>query len=388
MTDFNKQIGDIAIRLPKLPTKRVKNLYDILGVRNKETVNSRILAYFLDSYEEHKFGNLFINSLKELIQEKDSDAKLELFNGKFNVITEDQTYRSEDELHKQKRIDISLEGNNWSIIIENKIYHVLNNPLKTYWEHASKKAENVIGIILSISKIPQNECLVDGNVKFINITHKELVNRVQKNLIIGTKTSDTGLFYLKEYFKSIESHYKTKTDRPKMNEIVTTIIEHRKDIKEINEKIEKSLQFIKDEIHEIFEGYGFKKVAQWYRNHDKHSDLFFWVCDSKDILFHNNLWFCFETRNGTNRQLDKKRLKEFHKELTSNDPRLIIGDSKPSKAQTHIVEFHAPNFLQDGLNFRTAFTEILETHFMKPEAGIVDKTVAFLNKTIVKEKVS
>lgn len=381
MTDFEKQIEDIAIRLPKLPSKRIKNLYDILGVKNKETINSRVLAYFLDAIEEHKFGHLFFDALKELINEKQEDLDLEAFSGNYSVITEDSTSRSDEESEKQKRIDISIEGYDWCIFIENKINHTINNPLETYWTHAKAKfPDNVIGIILSISKVPKNECIVNDSIKYINITHKELINRVQQNLIIGTKTNDLSLFYLKEYIKTIESHYKTMTDKPRMNEIVNAIVKQGNNIKSINNKVEASASFIDNEIKEVFESFGFKKVKNWYRNSEKHPDLFFWIHDSKKILFENKLWFCFETRNHTNTTLDKTKLKELFKSFDYNNPKITHGNDGITKARTHIAKYSDHEFLNEGLDFRTAFTGVLETYFMAPEIGIVDKTVAFLNQ--------
>lgn len=385
MTDFEKQIEDIAIRLPKLPSKRSKNLYDVLGVKNKETINSRVLAYFLDAHEEHKFGNLFFDALKELINEKQEELDLEVYSGYFNVITEDSTSRSDEESEKQKRIDISIEGNDWCIIIENKINHTVNNPLKTYWTHAKAKfPDNVIGIILSISKVPKNECIVDETIKYINITHKELINRVQQNLIIGTKTSDISLFYLKEYIKTIESHYKTMTDKPRMNEIVNAIVKQGNNIKSINNKVEASANFIDNEIKEVFESFGFKKVKNWYRNSEKHPDLFFWIHDSKKILFENKLWFCFETRNNTNATLNRAKLKELFNSFDYKNPKITHGNDGVTKVRTHIAKYADYDFIKDGVDFRTALTEVLEEYFMKPETGIVDKTVAFLkqNQTI------
>lgn len=382
MIEFERQIEDIAIRLPKLPAKRSKNLYDILGVKNKENVNSRVLAYFLSAHEEHKFNFLFFDALKELIKEKAEDFDLDLYSGNFRVLTEDSTYRSDEESEKQKRIDISIEGAGWCIIIENKINHIVNNPLATYWKHATQKyPENVVGIILSIFKVQKHECIVNNEIKFINITHKELINRIQKNLIIGTKTSDISLFYLKEYIKTIESHYKTMTDKPRMNEIVNAIVKQGNNIKSINDKVEASIRFIDNEIKQVFESFGFKQDKSWYRNPDKHPDLYFWVDDTRRILFENKLWFCFETRNHTNAKLDKTKLKDLFNEFNYGNHKLTHGSEKPSKTRTHIAKYGDYHFLQDGQDFRTEFTKVLENYFMKPEIGIVDKTVAFLNQS-------
>lgn len=385
MTDFlEKQIEDIAIRLPKPPAKARKNIYDILGVQRKETANSRVLAYFLDAKEEHQFNYLFFDALKELLEEKkyqETDSDINIFNGNYKVITEDITFRADDETQKQKRIDISIEGDDWCIIIENKINHILNNPLKTYWEHAKEKfPSNIIGVILSITKIHAKSCIVNDEIRYINITHKELINRVQKNLLIGTKTNDLSLFYLKEYIKNIESHYKSLTDKPKMNEVVNAIVKQGKNIKDIIKKVEASEAFINEEIKEVFELYGFYKDKNWYRNHDMHKDLYFWVHDSKKILFENSLWFCFETRNHTNKKLDKSKLKDLYKDFKISDTRIRFGNDDNSKIRTHIAKFSSTNFLKEGENFRDEFTKVLDNFFMDTNSGIVSQTVRHIEK--------
>ena len=64
MIDFEKTIEDVALGLGTLPEQKPKNLFDILGVRNKETINSKILGYFLDVNETHGLQSLFFDSLK------------------------------------------------------------------------------------------------------------------------------------------------------------------------------------------------------------------------------------------------------------------------------------------------------------------------------------
>jgi hypothetical protein len=386
MLDFEKNIEKMAIRLPKLPSKTRKNIYDIFGVQRKETVNSRVLSYFLDSNEEHQFDCLFFDSLKELIKEKKQEGTnldLEIFSGNFKVINEDQTFLSEDEKQKQKRIDISIEGDEWCIVIENKIDHRLNNPLRAYWEHAEAKFSlNVIGVVLSIKKLPLNDCIVDDKIRYINITHKELITRVQEKLLIGTKTNSTSLFYLKEYIKNIESHYQSITDEPKMNEIVNAIVKQGENTKTILDNFDASVKFIDKCILEVFESFDFVKQGIWFKNNDLHPDIYFWIHDSKTILLENRLWFCFETRNETDKMLNKTKLKDLYRDFSILDSRITFGNADNSKSRTHIAKYSEVNFLKEGESFKEKFTEILEKFFMNPKAGIVNKTVQHIKENL------
>jgi len=385
MTEFEKQIEDVAIRLPKLPSRRKKNIYDILGVKNKEPINSKVLAYFLNAQEEHQFNHLFIDSLKELIKEKEKQGTgvdVDNFNGGFNLLTEDITSKASKEEERQKRIDISIEGNDWIIIIENKINHLLDNPLQAYWEHAQAKfPNNVIGIILTISKIPRKECIVNDKIKYINITHKELIIRVQKNLIIGTKTNDLNLFYLKEYIKTIESHYKQKIDEPKMNNLVTAISNQRKEIKEIQKKINNSIAFIEEQTTQVFESFGYEKIGSWYVNRNLPYDLYFYVQPAKGTILNDDLWFCYELRNDTNTKY-REGIKEADFKATFkilDKGNLQISGIKKSKNQTHVAVYFQKRLHLEKQSFKEIFSNCLSSHFMG-ENGIVAKTITFLDQ--------
>lgn len=97
------------------------NIFDALGVSEKENYHSAFIAYLLDYQNGHyqdKFAKLFFEKLP---QEKIPDKfKIENRNiDKMSVSTEEVT----KEIKKDRRIDILLTlDRNVSVIIENKIY--------------------------------------------------------------------------------------------------------------------------------------------------------------------------------------------------------------------------------------------------------------------------
>lgn len=153
---------------------REKTVFDICRFPHYEIVISNILAYFLDSSEDHGFGYLFPKSLFEAAGYESVCRNLQ-----FNVLRECQT-------ESGKYIDILLHNDEISVVIENKIYASLNNDLEDYYRHAKKFSTSTIGIVLSV--FPQN--LKDSN--FRAVTHLEFVAKIRANLgafISGSKTN-------------------------------------------------------------------------------------------------------------------------------------------------------------------------------------------------------
>jgi len=162
--DFEK-IKEIANKFPELP-KRERSMIEIGGYRNDENVNSNYLAFFLREKEEHKkaehnLGRLFFDSLLEVLGLNISD-----FQGEYEVKREFPTKRG-------NRIDIVIKSEDWAIIIENKIYHILNNNLDDYWDSIDVKVKK--GVILSLQKEHHNY-----HKNFKNITHEELIKKSKK----------------------------------------------------------------------------------------------------------------------------------------------------------------------------------------------------------------
>lgn len=192
-------LKDIASKLAAAP-KRRKNLLDIAGFPRWETVNSNILAFYLDEQEEHNFKRLFLDSLLELVRESEPFKEMD-------ATVFDTPYQVERETN---HIDILIQGVGedgeipWAIIIENKIDQWLYNPLDTYWN--STKAANKLGIVLNLHPLSQPAVIAPGGVQiqFANITHKQLSERVQQNLgAYFFEADDRHLLLLKEYFSNI-----------------------------------------------------------------------------------------------------------------------------------------------------------------------------------------
>lgn len=136
---------------------------DIAGISHDENSWSDIYAYFL---REPESGHLFLNALLHLITLK---THKELSFADFIVERETAT-------NKQNKIDLLITSTTHSIIIENKVHHILNNDLEDYWLSTKGQDSEKTGVVLTLSCIPVN------HPDFVNITHEEWIIEVQKRL--------------------------------------------------------------------------------------------------------------------------------------------------------------------------------------------------------------
>ena len=387
MTEFEKQIENTALRLGDLPEPTPKNLFDILGVRNKETINSRILAYFLDTNENHGLQSLFFDSLKTIIENKKyaNPEFLDIFNGEFKVLTEDTTSFAENET--KKRIDVSIIGSDkWGVIIENKLYHNLANPLKAYWEHTQKTCDNnIIGIILTLFNLGLENDKVDIKLKnkkvtYLNITHKEWMDEVQKQLCLGDIENTEGLLYLKEYIKTIQSHYNSKMDETAFNALAQSITKQRKEVQEIQNKISETTKFIDEQIHLVFAKFGYEKDKSWFTKLNTTYPVYFYVPSASEILTKNKLWFTLELRYELNKSIrDTENVNKLHshfESIVTKHHKVRVG-KQSVKSHTHIVIASIENVINEQSDFKSAFIKILEDSYMG-ENGLVKEIENFL----------
>jgi hypothetical protein len=176
--------------IPKIKGKP-KTFLGIAKQPHYENVLSNIYAFYFKLHEEHGLKDLFITSLIDCI--KDAKIASKDFNGfeRFKTKTEYPT-------KKGGRIDLLLYNDKQAIIIENKVYHELNNDLDDYWGSVELEEESdtaKIGIILSLK--PTSKDLYEKfkyRDHYINITHVKLLNKVMEN--IGAYLSNTNEKYL------------------------------------------------------------------------------------------------------------------------------------------------------------------------------------------------
>lgn len=203
ITELDEWLSQHKNEIPqKLTWKRT--LLDIMGCTKLENRWSDLYQFFLLEGEEHGLKDLFIRSLEELIGVDKGWMK------NFCVLREDSTKESSTEKeggcekqnknrnsHKKEkgRIDLLILGEDKkAIIIENKVFHTLDNPLEQYVKTTKAKGWTDIKVIVlalynnygDINSIDGCECL--------NLTHSNYINKVMENL--PNYLSEANSFYL------------------------------------------------------------------------------------------------------------------------------------------------------------------------------------------------
>jgi hypothetical protein len=131
---------------------------------------------------------LFINALLKLgnIPEEEIDLN-------YTVETEKRT-------EKGNFIDLFIDGYDYRIIIENKIFATLNNDLNDYYDFAAKDSKKVIPFVLSL--YPLNFF----HEKYIFITYEMLFKEIRKEIgVFITDANQKYLTILFDFMKNIEN---------------------------------------------------------------------------------------------------------------------------------------------------------------------------------------
>lgn len=260
--------------IPKIK-RNPKTFLGIAKQPHYENVLSNIYAFYFNPNEEHKLKDLFISSLQKLIIDENASKKINIGND-FDIETE---YYTKD----KGRIDLLIHNDKQAIIIENKVYHHLNNNLKDYWDTVKdfgKEDESMIGIVLSLK--------VESNIKhsqFINITHLEFLKKVMES--IGKyllNAEDKYIVFLKDLYQNIlnlsksfmekddlDFYYKNQEE---LNEIVKLKFAVRDHI--VNE-VEKACNMSNLELKFLIPRNNYNSKRLCYYVSKKHKDLMFTI---------------------------------------------------------------------------------------------------------------
>lgn len=180
-------------RLPKIK-KEKPTIFELTRYPHYENVISNILSFYFDQHEIHGLSDLLLRSFLDCINPDEDNSYL----------GEELDVETEVVLASGKRIDLMVAGESFLLVIENKIFHTLENDLDEYSKHAEKSAKDrrVFKAVLSLYPIGKEQ-LYAG---FVNITYQEFFGMVKKNLPSYSQGCDEKyLMYLHDLITTIRN---------------------------------------------------------------------------------------------------------------------------------------------------------------------------------------
>ena len=216
------------INQTRIPTiKQQIGFLELIKKAHNETINSNIYAHFL-SCKFNAIQHAFLDALTSIIKEKtskdfsfpvlDVTTELPTINGRIDIVIQDL---------------VSLN----TILIENKIYHILDNDLKEYWKFFKINEDKKVGVLLTLNPHP-----IDPDVKgkFINITHWKWISRVKETLNINNVKDEAYKIYVTDFINTIENISKTYT----MNASAKFFFEHATKVNKVKDTLTEGHNFL------------------------------------------------------------------------------------------------------------------------------------------------
>ncbi len=194
------EIKSLIEEYSELPIlKKESNYLDIMGFSHYEDVISNILNFYLNPLKEHDLQDLLLRSLLEIYED----------NFKIGGFKSVESVR-EKRTNTGKRIDLLIETNAYIIVIENKIYHTLENDLIDYSNYANSintRNKKVVKIVLTLNKLNKKKDLSKlAQSSFKNITYKEYLKQIRRNYSTYALDGNTKyLILLNDLIKSLEN---------------------------------------------------------------------------------------------------------------------------------------------------------------------------------------
>ncbi len=249
VADVRQYISDFNLNLAEnIDINDTDNIFEICGISTREMSISSVLAFFLNPEKQHGFGDLFLRNLiiyyNEVIPEK-----IPIGNIKFSNIEIDTEYNIDFD-DRNARADIRIEGlidgEDFILIIENKIYASEYNPFDIYNSHLKKFTTT---ILLS----PFHG---ESNNAYVRLLYSEWFRKIKSDFNDHTlKANEKYYFLMQDLFKSMEKVMNTDSivslgnilgnttdDMEKVMKLTCVIDKFRRTSKNLVEKLHEEIK--------------------------------------------------------------------------------------------------------------------------------------------------
>ncbi len=253
----------------KLPDRveRRPTLMEIAGYPHYENVCSNILAFYLDPEEPHGLGTLVLDALTRVGNIATAEESI---GGNISIEREVIT-------DKGNRVDILIESDTHAILIENKIYASVGNPLDDYADYLARR---VFGgrakhkFLLTLSQTDEGR-----KWGFRNLTYPRFIEQVR--LMLGQYVSGADTRYLTMFLDFLNTLENLQEETRMEPEFVRFLSERSDDIEDLLAEVKRFKDELRKKVQELshlIDVSGYQNVQQAFWR--ERTNLY-------DILIHN-----------------------------------------------------------------------------------------------------
>ncbi len=214
-----------------------KTFMEILRVHNREVPFANLLAFFFNPKEKHELNTLFIDALLETRfthlgknESVEISPRIPVYDANSIKVAVEVT------TSENNRIDILITSNTFTICIEFKINHDLNNPLDDYKKFVNDKYSNQQHYFFVLTPYKKEATGIakeyfESNNEFKQIILSHFINKVKEKLQELYPNYENENIYFKYYFKDFIQTVENRKIHSKRHEVFRSLQQ------EINEKI-------------------------------------------------------------------------------------------------------------------------------------------------------
>ncbi len=187
----------------KKPSERT--IFDIGLKGHYENPMSDILSFYLNPREAHSLGDLTLQSLlktsvnaaaRDVRWQTPHDTLCDILNGQLDL-------SAPPTRETINRIDLVLEGQDWIIAIENKVYHSPNNDFESYvqaiHDYDRRAKRKKVFLILSPYEVKKPDWIWVNTADFI----REIERNIAQNTAINTP--DKWVYFLQDFCTNLKN---------------------------------------------------------------------------------------------------------------------------------------------------------------------------------------
>lgn len=169
---------------------------DIARMPHYEDVITRLYAWFIDEQNVRLHGDWLKEAFFKLIEQRTFMT--------FSI----RHYEVQPQVIVRSRLKLDLvitittvQDEKITIIIENKIYHTLNNDLQAYYDAVGFDSDHKFGIVLSLTPQVIPDLVKD---KFFNVLHKEVISKISMGKV--NEIADLRMrIYAKDFIQNLNN---------------------------------------------------------------------------------------------------------------------------------------------------------------------------------------